>query len=77
MRLDHKETKKMSVMTTTKRIEFIDLAKGICIILVVMGHCGVSHDIPGYEMVRMPLYFILSGLSFKDYGGFETCLLRK
>lgn len=45
-------------MATTKRIEFIDLAKGICIILVVIGHCGVSHDIPGYEMVRMPLYFM-------------------
>lgn len=45
-----------------KRIDFVDLAKGCCIILVVIGHCGVSKNIPGYEIVRMPLYFILSGL---------------
>ncbi len=64
-------------MATTKRIEFIDLAKGICIILVVIGHCGVSHDIPGYEMVRMPLYFILSGLFFKGYGGLKNLFVKK
>lgn len=55
-------------MDEIKRIDFIDLAKGICIILVVIGHCGVSKYIPGYEIVRMPLYFVLSGLFFKNYG---------
>lgn len=53
----------------TQRIDFIDLAKGVCIFLVVIGHCGVPIDIPGFEIVRMPLYFILSGLFFKEYGG--------
>lgn len=53
----------------TQRIDFIDLAKGVCIFLVVIGHCGVPINIPGFEIVRMPLYFILSGLFFKDYGG--------
>ena len=60
-----------------KRIDFVDLAKGCCIILVVIGHCGVSKNIPGYEIVRMPLYFILSGLFFKDYGGFSILHLKK
>lgn len=60
-----------------KRIEFIDLAKGICITLVVIGHCGVSIPIPGWEIVRMPLYFILSGLFFKDYGGLANFAIRK
>lgn len=55
--------------TRHKRIEFIDLAKGVCIIMVVMGHCGCPLEIPGWTIVRMPLYFILSGLFFKDYGG--------
>lgn len=64
-------------MSQSKRIEFIDLAKGICIILVVMGHCGCPINIPGYEIVRMPLYFILSGLFFKDYGGFINLLVKK
>lgn len=60
-----------------KRIEFIDLAKGICIILVVIGHCGAPLNIPGLEIVRMPLYFILSGLFFKDYGGGYNFFIRK
>lgn len=59
------------------RIEFADLAKGVCIILVVLGHCGVPTAIPGYEIVRMPLYFILSGLFFKDYGGWGNFAVRK
>lgn len=64
-------------MTSNKRIEFIDLAKGICIILVVIGHCGVSKNIPGYEIVRMPLYFVLSGLFFKDYGSLLNFIIKK
>lgn len=62
---------------TTKRIEFIDLAKGVCILMVVMGHSGFPIDIPGWEIVRMPLYFILSGLFFKDYGSFMNILVQK
>lgn len=60
-----------------KRIEFIDLAKGICILLVVLGHCGAPIYIPGLEIVRMPLYFILSGLFFKDYGGGLNFFIKK
>ncbi|MBR4129863.1 MAG: acyltransferase [Bacteroidaceae bacterium] len=69
-----------------ERIEYIDLAKGICIFLVVLDH--ISNE--GYfsagkyplnevfEQMRMPLYFILSGLFFKDYqGGIREFLLRK
>ena len=59
-----------------KRIEFIDLAKGVCIILVVMRH---SHDFytPFLTMLRMPLYFVLSGLFFKEYGGYVRLLVKK
>lgn len=60
-----------------KRIEFIDLAKGICILLVVLGHCGTPINIPGLEIVRMPLYFIISGLFFKDYGGGLNFFIKK
>lgn len=54
-----------------QRIEFIDLAKGFCIILVIFGH--ISGDLSNSFMVlsmtmfRMPLYFLLSGLFFKPY----------
>lgn len=61
----------------SNRIEFIDLAKGICILLVVIGHVGVNIAIPGLENVRMPLYFILSGLFFKSYGGWMFFVIKK
>ncbi len=60
-----------------KRIDFIDLAKGVCILMVVSGHCGAPLAIPGWEIVRMPLYFILSGLFFKDYGGWIKFFIQK
>ncbi len=60
---------------TTNRIEFIDLAKGICILLVVVSHCHIN--IPFLQYIRMPLYFILSGLFFKQYDGFINFTIRK
>ena len=60
------------------RIEWIDLAKGFCIILVVLYH--VTHEHPlklQISSFRMPLYFILSGLFFKQYEGFFGFLKRK
>lgn len=63
------------------RIEYIDLMKGICITLVVIVHCNVSFP---YEILnnllqnlRMPLYFFLSGLFFKEYGCFSHFLIKK
>ena len=60
-----------------KRIEFIDLAKGICIIWVIIAHTGVDIPIPILSYARMPLYFILSGLFFKDYGSLKNLTLKK
>lgn len=59
------------------RIEFIDLAKGVCIILIILGHTGITVDLPGLSAMRTPLYFALSGLFFKDYGGLQQLLIRK
>lgn len=59
------------------RIEFIDLAKGVCIILVVLFHCGLFDGFPGVDALRMPLYFMLSGLFFKDYGGIYNLMEKK
>lgn len=65
----------------TRRIDFIDLTKGLCIILVVMMHVGGTFD--GLTTGRvlssftMPLYFFVSGLFFKSYEGFAGFLLRK
>lgn len=72
-----RKTLYMKQNNTTKRVEFIDLAKGICIILIILGHTGVQVDYPGLTALRTPLYFTLSGLFFKDYGGFGKLFLRK
>lgn len=66
-----------------KRIEYFDTAKGICILLVVMTHVfddtyGLEYPLKmQLETIRMPLYFILSGLFFKTYTGFVDFAVHK
>jgi fucose 4-O-acetylase-like acetyltransferase len=61
------------------RIEFVDLAKGVCILLVVCLHSHAFSDYIPREMnlIRMPLYFVLSGLFYKDYGGAIATIIKK
>lgn len=71
------------------RIDWIDTAKGICILLVVVNHILIFCDFPNiykeqYARVsdflgsfRMPLYFFLSGLFFKQYGGLAAFIRKK
>lgn len=65
------------------RLEYIDLAKGICIILVVFHHLcatefGSAHPFNIFvRSFRQPLFFILSGLFFKEYENFWAFLKRK
>ena len=69
-----------SVMPQGQRIVFIDLAKGICITLVVLYHVfgDLSGDIINMmTLFRMPLYFVLSGLFFKQYGGLWSFFKKK
>jgi len=66
-----------------QRIEYIDLAKGFCIILVVFHHANTALDNIDFALrdalcvFRMPLYFFLSGLFFKTYEGYIGFLKRK
>lgn len=68
--------------STGKRIEYIDLAKGLCILLVVFHHMASYYNwdyslwVP-IQSFRMPLYFLLSGLFFKEYSGFFDFFKRK
>lgn len=49
-----------------KRIEFLDLVKGVCIILIVLFHCGACGDFAGGVLaLSMPPYFVISGIFFK------------
>ncbi|MCQ2327085.1 MAG: acyltransferase family protein [Bacteroidales bacterium] len=67
---------------TKERIEYIDLAKGLCISLVLLRHVATMFKVSypfAEEMTifRMPLYFVLSGLFFKEYSGFSNFFKRK
>ncbi|MFD0710417.1 acyltransferase family protein [Paenibacillus sp. GCM10027626] len=50
----------------TERKKWIDVARGLSIILVVMGHSG--NEVIDYYLgwFRMPLFFLVSGLLFKE-----------
>ena len=62
----------------TKRIEWIDIAKGIGIILVVIGHISqieVLNDI--IYSFHMPLFFIISGYLYKRKENFTKGKFKK
>ena len=60
----------------TQRIDYFDLMKGVCIILVVLHHCGLLHT-AFLRCIRIPLYFMLSGMFFKKYSGIFEFTIRK
>jgi len=66
---------------TTKRIPFIDLTKGVCILLVILFHVGGPiNQLDPHHMIasfRMPLYFFISGVFFKPYNGATEFIIRK
>lgn len=61
-----------------ERIEWIDIAKGLGILIVIAGHTvSLRYSYPLYAF-HMPLFFFLSGLLFKDRGdGFMTFIKKK
>ena len=65
----------------SRRIDFVDLTKGVCIVLVVMAHVGGAFEqLDTNSMLscfRMPLYFFISGVFFKSYEGLFGFILRK
>ena len=71
----------MEQTSPKKRIEYIDLMKGVCITLVVLFHVINNTTIEiidnALTNIRMPLYFFLSGLFFKKYTGFKDFAVRK
>lgn len=65
--------------TSKERIEYIDLAKGVCILLVVIMHVTphIGGGFPALMCLRMPLYYFLSGMFFRAYDGFSSFLKKK
>lgn len=70
--------------TSKQRIEFIDLAKGLCILLVVSWHVDTNNLLycndtieNFFKAFRMPLYFILSGVFLSIKGIYFNFFQKK
>ena len=63
----------------TRRVEYIDLAKGLSMSLIILFHIRDFHTTVevGLEFFRVPIYFFLSGLFFKEYSGLKEFSLKK
>lgn len=57
-------------------LDYLDLAKGIGIILVIMGHT-IFPVHQAISLFHMPLFFFLSGMTLKVYDSFEGFLIKK
>lgn len=69
----------MSTVESKKRLPYIDIGKGIAMILVILGH---SSTIPQSLLCiiysfHMPLFFALSGYTFSVKKDFKTFLISK
>ena len=65
------------------RIDYIDFAKGVAILLVVYGHSiGPFSDslMPGMPCIstfHVPVFFFISGLLYKNYGSFTVFFKKR
>ena len=58
-----------------KRLDYLDIAKGIAIFLVVMGHAVLAFDTPYWRLAiyafHMPLFFLVSGTVTKTRESYD------
>lgn len=59
-----------------KRIEWLDIAKGIGIFLVVYAHARAPYNSYIYNF-HMPFFFLISGMLYKPGGDLKKYVLRK
>lgn len=63
---------------SNNRIKYIDVAKGIGIISVILVHTNIPHPLLKYLLsFNMPLFFVLSGLTFSTRYNFKDFLKKK
>ena len=68
-----------------KRLDYLDIAKGIGILLVIIGHCQIGHsqigmlgNIHSYlYSFHMPLFFFISGMFFSNRATFVSLAKKR
>ena len=60
----------MEIKTVEKqRDETFDIIKGVCILLMIIGHCPINYVLKTYiYSFHMPVFFFIAGFFFKQYG---------
>ena len=69
-----------NTLNQNKRMDTIDIAKGICILFVIFAHVNYTTEVLVLiYSFHMPLFFILSGVLFKreKYESFRTFIKRR
>lgn len=70
----------MTQTKITNRVEWVDIARGIAIILMVAGHTSIPESLSKYIWsFHMPLFFVVSGLFYKPdkYSSFKEIFKAK
>lgn len=60
-----------------ERLDYLDVAKGIGIIAVIIGHMGLSHVNQFVFTFHMPLFFLIAGYFISDKYDFKTFFVKK
>ena len=63
-------------MSSSKRIEWLDIAKGIGIFLVVYAHARAPYSSYIYNF-HMPFFFLISGILYKSGGNLKQYIFKK
>lgn len=70
----------MNIEIEQGRIHWLDTARGIAILLVILGHCIGTLEDPGNKLVlsfHMPLFFFISGFCAGRLKAFPAYLIKK
>lgn len=63
-----------------QRLDYLDVAKGIGILLVILGHCQLGRIGNIHALIysfHMPLFFFISGLCFSNKYGFTSLAVKR
>lgn len=66
-----------TTLNNQNRIEWIDIAKGIGILCVVLGHIYIPYLYSFVYLFHMPLFFFLSGLCSSSKGTLQSRIIKK
>lgn len=68
----------MSLVLNNYRVDYLDVVKGVCIIWMVLYHIAPEYAICDLtKSAFMPLFFLISGMFFKDSYDFNVFVQKK